>query len=266
MRIDWDPDSYLAFAEPRLRPALDLLARVPLQEVDRLVDLGCGPGNLIPYLRRRFAGATIVGVDGSREMLAHARAAHPEVTFVEADLAGWEPEAPVDLIFSNAALQWLDDHRRLLPRLMSCLSPGSVPAVQMGNNGAAASHHLVGEIVLDGPWAERLRGRYRPFPAVTTAPYYRWLAPHAAALDIWETEYLHVLEGGEPVYHWTRSSTLLPALAHLTDAEADAFVVRYRAALRRAYVPEADGRTLYPFRRIFIVAEAKAAAGSNQRR
>lgn len=254
MRIDWDPDGYLAFAEPRLRPALDLLARVPLDRAGTVVDLGCGPGNLVPRLRGRFPRATIVAIDNSPDMLARARAAHPDVAFVEADLASWEPEAPVDLIFSNAALQWLDDHRQLFPRLMGFLRPGGVLAVQMGNNSRAVSHRLVGEIARDGPWAERLRTRFRPLPDLSMAAYYGWLAPCTAELDIWETEYLHALEGDEPVFHWTRSSTLLPALVHLGEDEANAFVARYRASLRRAYRLEPDGRTLFPFRRIFIVA------------
>ncbi|HSA81004.1 MAG TPA: methyltransferase domain-containing protein [Geminicoccaceae bacterium] len=257
MPIDWDAERYLAFAAPRLRPALDLLARIPMREARTVVDLGCGSGNLVPHLRRRYAQARIIGIDASRDMLARARAAHPDLTFVEADLRSWEPDAAVDLIFSNAALQWLDDHQQLLPRLMTMLRPGSVLAVQMGNNGGAASHRLVGEIAADGPWSERLRGRYRPLPELAAAPYYRWLAPLAEDLDIWETEYLHALEGEEPVFDWARSSTLLPALAHLDEDEAARFLDRYREALRRAYPREADGRTLLPFRRLFIVATAK---------
>lgn len=257
MPIDWEPERYLAFAEPRLRAALDLMARVPSRQVGTLVDLGCGPGNLVSYLRQRYPQARITGVDGSREMLSRARAVHPDVTFVEADLAVWEPDAPVDLIFSNAALQWLDDHHQLFPRLMSLLREGGVLAVQMGNNGRAASHRLVSEIVRDGPWSKRLSTRYRPLPDLSAPPYYRWLAQHVAGLDLWETDYLHVLEGEEPVLDWARSSTLLPALAHLDDDETAEFLNRYREALRRAYPREADGRTLFPFRRLFIVATAR---------
>lgn len=257
MPVEWDPERYLAFAEPRLRPAFDLLARVPLQDARTVVDLGCGPGNLIPHLRARFPSATITGIDASPQMLAGARAAHPELAFVEANLASWRPDAPVDLIFSNATLQWLDDHDQLLPRLMRLLRPGGVLAAQMGNNGAAASHRLVGEILADGPWAARARGRFRPFPAVAPGPHYRWLAPHAETLDIWQTDYLHVLEGEDPVLAWARSSTLLPALALLEADEVAPFLERYRDALRRAYPPETDGRTLYPFRRLFVVATAR---------
>jgi trans-aconitate 2-methyltransferase len=256
MAIRWEPERYLAFAEPRLRPARDLLARVPLDDARAVVDLGCGPGNLVPELRRRWPGATITGVDASPEMLERARATHPDLAFVEADLASWQPERPVDLIFSNAALQWLDGHERLFPRLLGRLRPGGVLAVQMGNNAAGASHRLVGEILADGPWAARARERYRPFPALSPASYHRWLAPRAAALDIWETEYLHALEGEDPVYQWTRSSTLLAALGVLEEGEREAFLARYRRALRRAYPPEDDGRTLYPFRRLFVVAVA----------
>ena len=258
MPIDWDPERYLALAAPRLRPALDLLARVPLPEARTVVDLGCGPGNLVRHLRLRYPQARIIGVDASPDMLARARTAHPEIAFFEADLRRWEPDAQVDLIFSNAALQWLDDHQELFSRLMSLLRPGGVLAVQMGNNGGAASHRLVGEIAAAGPWSERLRERYRPLPELAATPYYRWLAPLAENLDIWETEYLHALKGEEPVFDWARSSTLLPALAHLDEDQAAGFLDRYREALRRAYPREADGRTLLPFRRLFIVATAKA--------
>jgi trans-aconitate 2-methyltransferase len=258
MPIDWDPERYLAFAGPRLRPALDLLARVPLSEAGTVVDLGCGPGNLVRHLRRSYPQARIIGVDSSGDLLGRARVAHPEIEFVEADLERWAPDAPVDLIFSNAALPWLADQEELFPHLIGLLRPGGVLAVQMGNHGGAVSHRLVGEIAVDGPWSERLRGHYRPLPELAAAPYYRWLAPLAEQLDIWETVYLHALEGEEPVFDWARSSTVLPALAHLDEEEAAEFLHRYREALRLAYPREADRRTLFPFRRLFIVARARA--------
>jgi trans-aconitate 2-methyltransferase len=251
----WEPGQYARFAGPRLRPGLDLLARVPLEgEARHVVDLGCGTGALLPALRARFPEAGLTGVDNSPEMLARARGVDPDATLVEADAAGWSPEGPVDLIFSNAVLHWLPDHAALLPRLLrSC----RVLAVQMPANFEAPSHRLVGEIAARPRWASRLGGIRPGEHVLPLAEYRRLLAPLAAEVDLWETVYWHVLEAADPVLEWVRGTTLLPVLAALGGAasnEARAFTAEYAEALRSAYPPEPDGRTLFPFRRLFLVA------------
>jgi trans-aconitate 2-methyltransferase len=253
----WDPGKYLEFAGPRLRPALDLLARVPLAAPGVVYDLGCGAGNVTRFLRDRWPAAAVTGVDGSAAMLRAAARAAPGVRWVEADLRGWRPDTRPDLIFSNAALHWLDDHAILFPRLVGELTPGGVLAVQMPRNHDAASHTAMVDAALGGPWRARLEPHLRRTPVAPPAAYYDILARHASALDIWETEYLQALEGEAPVVEWSRGSALKPLLDALEPPDRDAFLGDYAARVRAAYPRRADGRTLFPFRRLFIIVTAR---------
>lgn len=250
----WDPEQYLAFDDLRLRPALDLLARIPGEVAGPLVDLGCGPGNVTSFLAQRWPSAELIGIDSSPEMLDRARAGLPEARFVEASIAEWSPETPPEVIYSNAALHWLDDHARLFPRLFGHLAPGGHLAVQMPRNHTEASHQAMIETVEGGPWARRLRPVIREAPVAAPEAYHRLLAGDASRLDIWEAIYLQVLEGENPVKEWTKGTALRPFLAALGEGEREAFEADYARRILTAYPPEADGRTLFPFRRLFIVA------------
>ncbi len=250
----WDPAQYLRFAGPRLQPALDLLARIPLAAPAAVYDLGCGAGNVTRLLRARWPDAAVTGVDASPAMLQAAAAAAPGVRFVQADLAAWGPPAPADLVFSNAALHWLDHHATLLPRLLGHLGPGGVLAVQMPRNHDAPSHTGMVAAAEAGPWRTRLQPLLRRAPVAPPAVYHDILAPHAGRLELWETEYLHVLEGESPVVEWTRGSALKPLLDALEPPEREGFLADYAARMAAAYPRRPDGRTLFPFRRLFILA------------
>ena len=250
----WDPAKYLEFAGHRLRPALDLLARVPAASPAVVHDLGCGTGNVTRLLLERWPAAAVIGVDGSAAMLAAARAATPEVTWVQADIGSWRSPRPADVVFSNAALHWLNDHPALFPRLVDRLARGGALAVQMPRNHEAPSHTEMVAAAETGPWRERLRPALRARPVAEPAVYHDILAPHVSRLDVWETEYLHVLEGDNPVVEWTRGSALKPLLDALKEPERSDFLAEYSARIARAYPRRADGRTLFPFRRLFIVA------------
>jgi len=253
--MTWDPRQYLAYGDHRLRPALDLIQRVPLDHVKHIVDLGCGPGNVTRALRRRWPAAAVTGVDSSEAMLERARQSDGNVDWQLADLVDWEPRTAVDLLFSNAALQWLDGHDRLLPRLASMIAPGGVLAVQMPRNFSEPSHTSIYETARDARWRDRLERLIRPEPT-KPAEYYRdLLVPHARSIDIWETVYLQVLEGENPVAEWVKGSWLPPFLEALTSEERALFETAYRRRVQAAYVPRADGKTLFPFRRLFIIAE-----------
>jgi trans-aconitate 2-methyltransferase len=252
--MSWNPERYLNFGDHRTRPAIDLLARVALSAPARVADLGCGPGNSTGLLVARWPEAEVVGVDNSAEMLAKARASGIRAGWAESDIATWTPAAPFDVLFSNAALQWLPDHARLLPRLFDHLAPGGVLAVQMPRNFGSPSHVLLRAVADAGPWAKRLRPVLLREPVGTPAWYHDLLTPLAARLDIWETEYLQVLEGDDPVLRWTRSTALRPVQAELDAEELRAFEADYRERLRSAYPKRPDGRTLFPFRRLFVVA------------
>ncbi len=248
----WDPSQYLRFAGPRFQPGVDLIRRIPEVEARYVVDLGCGTGDLTALLAARFPSARVVGLDNSPEMLAKARASHPELSFSEADAETWAPEVTPDVLFSNATLQWVPDHARLLPRLLACVAEDGVFAVQMPRNFDQPSHTLIREVARDLGVLERLSLRQEP--VLPPASYYDLLSTHARSLDIWETEYLHALEGEDPVLEWTKGTALLPVFEALSGQEREAFVSEYRRRLANAYPPRSDGRTLFPFRRVFIVA------------
>jgi trans-aconitate 2-methyltransferase len=250
----WNPDQYLRFEGERLRPALDLIARIPHAGPRRVVDLGCGAGNALPVLAARFPGAEVLGVDGSAAMLAKARETGHAVE--HADIAGWTPAEPVDVLFSNAALHWLPDHATLFPRLLACLAPGGVLAVQMPAMHAAPVRALQDELARSGPWATRLAGVTSAPPILEPAGYYDLLAGRVAALDLWLTEYVHVLRGPDPVVQWAMGTSLRPYLDALDAATRPAFLAAYAEALRPHYPPRADGAVLLPFRRQFILAQA----------
>jgi trans-aconitate 2-methyltransferase len=252
----WDPDQYLRYAGARLRPAADLLARVPLEQPAEVFDLGCGAGNATRLLAARWPSAQVTGVDDSQPMLSKAREAWPEARWIQADMGRWAAPTPADLIYSNAALHWLPDHGQLLPRLMRMLRAQGVLALQMPRNFAAPSHTAVAETVRHGPWKARLQHLLVPAPVSEPEVYFDMLQPHAAELDIWETEYLHVLEGPDPVKEWTKGTWLKRFLDALDVAEAARFEADYADRVRCAYPVRADGRTLFPFRRLFIVARA----------
>lgn len=252
--MPWDPEHYALFDSWRRRPAHDLVAALPSLTPRTVMDLGCGAGHLARLLADRWPDADVLGVDGSPAMLERARATPSRVRWRQADLRVWRPDRPVDLLISNAALHWLDGHERLFPELLGCLAPGGVLAVQMPRNFEAPSHRLLYETAADGPWADRLAPVLRTAPVHAPDIYYGWLAPLARRLDIWETEYLQVLDGDDPVLQWTRGTTLLPVLDTLAGAELDAFLAAYRTRLNAAYPRRPDGGTLFPFRRVFLVA------------
>jgi trans-aconitate 2-methyltransferase len=253
----WDPAQYLKFADHRLRPAIDLLNRVALEAPGEIYDLGAGAGNVTRLIRERWPGARVTGVDDSPAMLARAAATAPAITWQQADLGAWTPPRPADLIYSNAALHWLTGHERLFPALLGGLAPGGVLAVQMPRNFGAPSHTLISEAARSGPWRATLEPLLRPAPVAEPAVYYDVLAPRTAALDIWETEYLQVLEGRDPVKEWTKGTWLRPLLDALAEPDRGRFEARYAELVARAYPPRADGRTLFPFRRLFIVATGR---------
>jgi trans-aconitate 2-methyltransferase len=250
----WDPAKYLEFAGPRLQPAVDLLARVALSAPTSVYDLGCGAGNVTRLLAVRWPAAHVTGVDGSPAMLAAAAAAAPGVRFIQGDLRTWTPPEPASLIFSNAALHWIDDHATLFPRLLRQLGPGGWLAVQMPRNHGAPSHTEMVAAAESGPWRSRLALLLRGAPVASPDTYYDVLAPHAGRVEVWETEYLHVLTGENPVVEWTRGSALRPLLDALEEPERRAFLAEYAARVARAYPARPDGRTLFPFRRLFLIA------------
>jgi trans-aconitate 2-methyltransferase len=246
----------MKFADHRLRPAVDLLNRVDLESPALVYDLGAGSGNVTELLARRWPGARVTGVDNSEEMLRRA-ARLPNVEWRMGDIAAWRPERPADLVFSNAALHWLQDHAGLFTGLMHTLASGGVLAVQMPRNFAAPSHTSIAAAAMIGPWRRRLEPLLRPSPVQPPQFYLGALAPLSAVVDVWETEYIQVLTGDNPVKEWTKGTWLRPLLEALEEPERAEFESAYADLVARAYPKQADGTTLFPFKRLFIVARRR---------
>jgi trans-aconitate 2-methyltransferase len=247
----WDESLYLKFADERTRPARELLARVPLAAARRVLDLGCGPGNSTALLRERFPDARLTGVDSSAEMLARARQEHPTIEWIQADASRFTPDGALDLSFSNALLQWLPDHERLVPALLAQVRHGGVLAFQVPCNFAEPSHRLMRE--LPGPWADRVAALGQR-PVREAAFYYDLLAPQAQSVDIWQTRYEHVLGAAASIVEWLKGTGLRPYLEALSAAERPEYLEAYTQAIAAAYPARADGKRLFSFPRLFVVA------------
>lgn len=259
--MSWNPDQYLKYSNERVRPALDLLARIDAEAPKIVLDLGCGAGNVTALLAQRWPDARIVGVDNSTEMLAKARAStagNPRREWIDADLATYAPDAAPDVVYSNAALHWQPDHARLFPRIFDWVAPGGVLAVQMPNQLAAPSHVAIADVVASSQWRDRLATARAQTPVLHTTDYFRLLAAKARTVDAWVTEYLHVLpasqDGVHPVVAWIKGTTLTPYLAALPEDMQRMFMHDISQRIAAAYPTLPDGRVLFPFRRIFVIA------------
>ena len=246
---DWNPSLYLQFASERTRPAAELLARVAKPAARYVADLGCGPGNSTELLRAAWPEAVITGVDNSPAMLEQARQALPDCQFVEADISRWRPERPLDVIYANASLQWLTDHERLFPHLVSQLSPGGVLAVQMPDNWQEPSHALMRQVAQEMGLAPRGRA---PLPGVHR--YVDVLNESGCEADIWRTTYYHPMASHQAIVEWLRATGLRPWLQGLDADRQSAFISRYVALLAEHYPPQKSGKILLAFPRLFIIA------------
>jgi trans-aconitate 2-methyltransferase len=256
----WDPAQYLTFADERSRPFFDLAARIGAGAPAWVVDLGCGPGQLTASLASRWPDAEVLGIDSSVEMIAAAQAADfggaelaGRLRFLVEDVNVWKPGRPVDVIISNAVLQWVPGHMDLLPSWAAWLAPGGWLAFQLPANFDQPSHAILRELAGSDRWREQLAAVQLNRQSADPAEYLDLLASGGLAVDAWETTYLHVLHGPDPVTEWYKGSGLRPVLAALTHAEAIQFVRQYGEKVRAAY-PAAPYGTVLPFRRVFVVA------------
>jgi trans-aconitate 2-methyltransferase len=253
-RFIWNADQYGKFIDERTRPAIELLSRVDLTEPVYIYDLGCGPGNSTVLLKGRWPDAHVVGIDNSESMLASARKDYPDIEFLAQDIAAWSPNKPADIIFSNAAFQWLPDHEKLLPQLASHLKPGGVLAMQMPHNQERPTHTSMRAVALEHNWSVDLRRVQQIQPILDARIYYDVLNPYMHDIDIWETEYFHIMDSVDAIVEWFKGTGLRPFLEALGKDEQQEFLNRYAARLKAHFKPQTDGKVLLPFPRLFLVA------------
>lgn len=254
----WDPARYLQFADERSRPFFDLAARIGATAPGYVVDLGCGPGQLTASLADRWPEAEVAGIDSSAEMIAAAERAGfganvstGRLSFAVGDVRDWKPARPVDVIISNAVLQWVPGHQELLPGWAGYLAPGGWLAFQLPGNFDQPSHVALRELARSAQWREKLPDVPLNRQAGEPGEYLDLLASEGLTVDAWETTYLHVLPGPDPVTQWYSGTGLRPVLSALAPADADEFVRQYSERVRAAY-PAASYGTVLPFRRVFV--------------
>jgi trans-aconitate 2-methyltransferase len=252
----WDPDRYLTFADERGRPFVELVARIDAERPRAVVDLGCGPGNLTTLLADRWPDADVVGLDSSPEMIAKAHEADDRVAFDVADLRDWSPVAPVDVLVSNATLQWVPGHLDLLQRLVGSVAPGGWFAFQVPGNFDEPSHTIRTELAAEAPYAAHTQRAAVP-SSHDPAVYLDALAGLGCEVDAWETTYLHVLTGPDPVFTWVSGTGARPTLQALPDDLRPGFEAEFKRRLAAAY-PAHEYGVVLPFRRIFVVARVPA--------
>lgn len=251
---DWNAKHYAQFLDERTRPAKELLAHIAHHQAHHITDLGCGPANSTELLYKNWSNAHIIGVDSSANMIATAKATLPQVQFIQADFNIWQADIPQDVIFANASLQWSDNQRELLPRLVANLADGGVLAIQMPNNLNEPSHRLMRELADSSAWQGKFsRSTTRP-PMLPVGEYYDVLTQAGCTVDAWQTTYYHVLPSVESIAQWFGSTALRPYIDALGDDDKLTFYQNYVAELSKAYQVQADGKVLMALPRLFMVA------------
>lgn len=257
---DWNPDLYLRYAAYRARPADDLLPRIEVKVPGEIYDLGCGPGTLTKRIKEKWPDRRVTGVDASPAMLAEAQKSFGdlEISWVAGDIASWRAPAPAALIFANASLHWVPDHLTLIPRLFSFVRPGGILAFQVPYSARALYGKCIAELIAAPAWRDKLRHVTPHDEPLDEGVYYDLLCGQAASIDIWRSDYCHVLEGETPAADWVRSTGLVPFLSALPKQDHGAFIADYAALTERAYPRQKDGRMLFTMMRLFVVAVKKA--------
>lgn len=246
---DWNPALYMQYAAERNRPAADLLAHIHQDNVSAVVDLGCGPGNSTALLRQRWPNASVTGVDNSPAMLAEAGKTLPDCHFIEADIQRYSPGNPVDVLYANASLQWINDHYSLFPHLVSLLRLNGVLAVQMPDNWQEPTHVLMREVAYEQGYPDSGR---EALPGVHA--YYDILAETGCQVDIWRTTYYHEMSSHQAIVDWVSATGLRPYLQELSESEQKNFLKRYLELLKQQYPLQENGQILLAYPRLFIIA------------
>jgi trans-aconitate 2-methyltransferase len=261
----WDPERYLTYADERGRPFVELVARMEAESPRTVVDLGCGPGNLTRLLADRWPDAELRGVDSSPEMIAAASRDHGDVaSFEVSDLRAWTaPSGGVDVLVSNATLQWLPEHLDLLPSLVAQVAPGGWFAFQVPGNFDEPSHTIRTELAGEPAYAEFTRHARVP-TSHGPETYLDALAATGCDVDVWETTYFHQLKGEDPVFTWVSGTGARPTLQALPDGLREEFTEEFKRRLRAAYpqrvVSGGASGVVLPFRRIFAVARVSTSS------
>lgn len=253
---DWNSEQYLRFKAQRTQPSFDLAQRIALNEPHEIIDIGCGPGNSTKVLKNRFPKAHIIGADNSDNMLESAGKNVPECEFIKLDAGGEVKEfrEKFDVVFSNACLQWIPNHRQLIPNLFSMLKSGGVLAVQIPVQFEEPIHKIIASTVSSDKW----RGKFtdtRIFYTLSDEEYFDILSELTDDFEMWRTVYFHRMAGVESIIEWYKSTGLKPYLEALTEAESREFLDEIRSQLEKEYAKRKNGEVIFRFPRLFFMAK-----------
>jgi len=254
---DWKPDLYLTFRNERTQPSIDLVNRIDHQDPKTIIDIGCGPGNSTTVLQKRWPHAQIIGLDNSEAMINKARSHYPEISWILKDASDDLSElGTFDIVFSNAAFHWMPDQQQLLQKLFGMLNKNGILAAQVPNTKQLPFRQEITKLVLSERWQARFADMADPFFMHSADYYYDILCNLTDELDIWETDYYHVMNSHQDIVSWTSGTSLRPYLDHLnSSSETAEFSEDYRLLLMDVYPLQPNGKILFPFTRVFFVAK-----------
>lgn len=252
---EWDPQQYLEFEHERTQPSIDLVARIPVEDPQTIIDIGCGPGNSTQILRKRWPHADIVGLDKSEKMIERARTDYPGQTWIIGDASKFETDRMYDIIFSNAAIHWIPDHHRLIPRLFQMVRKNGVLAVQVPANHKSPLYKIILNIARSSKWRPLTSGCEGLITYHNVEYYYDQLVSLTKEIALWETTYYHILQSHQDLVAWYKGTAMKPLLESLpTDDNREEFLQEVLTECKGPYPLQSDGRILYPFKRLFFTA------------
>ena len=256
---DWNPSQYLKFKNQRTQPTIDLVNRIDVEQPKRIIDIGCGPGNSTAILQNCWPNAEVFGLDNSPAMLEKAKTDLPSVEFSLKDTSDdLTVLGEFDVVFSNAALQWMPSHETLIQRLFNLVSDGGVLAVQVPFARDLPIYITIREMIQKVHWES-----YFKEPPLYPKHYdyhhfYEIISEISSEIEIWQTEYVHEMDSHEAIMEWYKGSGMLPYLEMLpVDMAREEFCMEYLHHLTKKYPVESNGKVLLPFPRIFFIARQK---------
>ena len=251
----WNAEKYLLFENERTQPAIDLAAAIHFVHPLKIIDIGCGPGNSTEVLARMYPNVNILGIDNSEEMIDAAAKSYPGLAFQVFD-AGSDLSPlgnDFDVVFSNACIQWIPDHKNLLPQMFSLLSKGGILAVQVPMIWKEPIHEALEAISSAPEWIGYFQMQNR-FYHLKQAEYCDILDENASDFRAWETIYIHRMKSHKDILEWYRSTGLRPYLGALPEEKKVKFENEFLASLVDNYPKQKNGEILFRFPRFFFAA------------
>lgn len=252
---DWSAEQYSKFENDRTLPSIDLANAIVKDNVRSILDIGCGIGNSSAAVKNRFPQAEVIGVDNSGDMLETARKNHPDIKFFNLDASTQlgSVNRRFDVVFSNACIQWLPDHPRLLADLMRLLNDGGVLAVQIPQQYKHPMHGVILSVAESEKWREKV-GEPRVFYNLKENGYFDILSEISSDFRIWETVYMHRMPSHRSIVEWYKGTSLRPFLAQLSDSDKADFERDVLCETKKVYPVQKNGEIIFRFPRLFFTA------------